>query len=190
MDVRPRHRDGTPRRRPAALVLATEEEDLPPEERARRERSREQAGGIVGYATDRRWRTAAFTLSGRLYVTALLDGTRGRSNTRRGHRPRPDPHGRLVAYVSGRALHVHDLATGSTETLAAPEGPQVGYGLADFVAAEEMDRMRGYWWSPDGRQLVVHGSTRPPCTAGTSPTRRTPTASPPWSRTRRRARRT
>ena len=28
-------------------------EDLPPEERARRERSREQAGGIVGYATDR-----------------------------------------------------------------------------------------------------------------------------------------
>ena len=29
------------------------EEDLPPEERARRERVREQAGGIVAYATDR-----------------------------------------------------------------------------------------------------------------------------------------
>src|SRR5690606_40503459 len=33
--------------------LAPAEEDLPPEERARRERAREQAGGIVAYATDR-----------------------------------------------------------------------------------------------------------------------------------------
>ena len=37
---------------PAALDSAGDE-DLPPEERARRERSREQAGGVVGYATDR-----------------------------------------------------------------------------------------------------------------------------------------
>ena len=29
------------------------------------------------------------------------------------------------------------------------------YGLAEFVAAEEMNRMRGYWWSPDGRSLLV-----------------------------------
>ena len=67
---------------PLALVLAAEEEDLPPEERARRERSREQAGGIVGYATDGQVRTAAFTLSGRLYVADLLGArrtcTRGR----------------------------------------------------------------------------------------------------------------
>jgi dipeptidyl-peptidase 4 len=141
---------------PLALVLAAEEEDLPPEERARRERSREQAGGIVGYATDGQVRTAAFTLSGRLYVADLLDGTTRAIETPGGViDPRPDPHGRLVAYVSGRALHVHDLATGTTETLAAPEGPQVAYGLADFVAAEEMERMRGYWWSPAGDALVV-----------------------------------
>jgi dipeptidyl-peptidase-4 len=36
---------------PAALGGA--DEDLPPEERARRERSREQAGGIVAFAADR-----------------------------------------------------------------------------------------------------------------------------------------
>ena len=41
---------------------------------------------------------------------------------------------------------------GRPRTLAAPEAPQVAYGLADFVAAEEMERMRGYWWSPDGRR--------------------------------------
>ena len=29
------------------------------------------------------------------------------------------------------------------------------YGLAEFVAAEEMHRTRGYWWSPDGTRLLV-----------------------------------
>jgi len=33
-------------------TLGADQEDLPPEERARRERVREQAGGIVAYATD------------------------------------------------------------------------------------------------------------------------------------------
>ena len=28
-------------------------------------------------------------------------------------------------------------------------------GLAEFIAAEEMRRSRGYWWSPDGRRLLV-----------------------------------
>ncbi|MBV9920140.1 MAG: S9 family peptidase [Pseudonocardia sp.] len=141
---------------PLALVVAAEEEDLPPEERARRERSREQAGGIVGYATDGPVTTAAFTFSGRLYVADLLEGTARAIDSPGGViDPRPDPLGRLVAYVSGRALHVHDLASGTTKTLAAPGGPQVGYGLADFVAAEEMERMRGYWWSPAGDALVV-----------------------------------
>ncbi|MDT7649629.1 MAG: dipeptidyl-peptidase 4, partial [Pseudonocardiales bacterium] len=50
------------------------EEDLPPEERARRERSREQAGGVVGYATDRPVTMAAFALSGQLYVTDFAAG--------------------------------------------------------------------------------------------------------------------
>jgi dipeptidyl-peptidase-4 len=31
----------------------------------------------------------------------------------------------------------------------------VTYGLAEFVAAEEMHRTRGYWWSPDGTRLLV-----------------------------------
>ena len=29
------------------------------------------------------------------------------------------------------------------------------FGLAEFVAAEEMGRSRGYWWSPDGGQLLI-----------------------------------
>jgi dipeptidyl-peptidase-4 len=31
----------------------------------------------------------------------------------------------------------------------------VSWGVAEFVAAEEMHRERGYWWSPDGDALLV-----------------------------------
>jgi dipeptidyl-peptidase 4 len=133
------------------------EEDLPPEEKARRERSREQAGGVVGYATDRPVTMAAFALSGQLYVTEFTAGMTPRLVETPGGviDPRPDPHGQLVAFVFGGALHVHDIAARTTRTLAEPDAPQVAYGLADFAAAEEMGRMRGYWWSPDGDALLV-----------------------------------
>ncbi|MYS19143.1 dipeptidyl-peptidase-4, partial [Streptomyces sp. DvalAA-14] len=31
----------------------------------------------------------------------------------------------------------------------------ISYGLPEHVAAEEMHRPRGYWWSPDGERLLV-----------------------------------
>ncbi len=132
-------------------------EQLPPEERARRERSREQAGGIVGYATDRPVTMAAFPLSGRLYVTDFAAGLSPRMVDTPGAviDPRPDPTGARVAYVSGGALHVHALLARTTDVLAVPEAETVTYGLADFIAAEELGRMRGYWWSPDGDALLV-----------------------------------
>ena len=137
---------------------AGSDEDLPPEERARRERAREQAGGIVAYATDRAAALASFALSGRPHVVDLLPGgapPRPLDAPGPVVDPRPDPTGHRVAYVSGGALHVHDLGSGTTTAVAEPESDTVTYGLADFVAAEEMNRMRGYWWSPDGGSLLV-----------------------------------
>lgn len=132
-------------------------EDLPTAEQARRERSREQAGGIVGYATDRPVTMAVFALSGQLYVTDLAAGHTPRLVDTPGGviDPRPDPTGRRVAFVAGGALHVHELAPCVTTALAQPDSEHVTYGLADFVAAEEMGRMRGYWWAPDGDALLV-----------------------------------
>ncbi|MEV0587437.1 prolyl oligopeptidase family serine peptidase [Nonomuraea sp. NPDC050310] len=132
------------------------EENLPPEEKARRERSREQAGGVVAYSADRAVRKAAFALSGELYVTDLLTGESTQLETPGGViDPRLSGDGRHVAYVSGGALRLHDLATLEDRALAVPEYPTVTYGLAEFIAAEEMDRMRGYWWSPAGDALLV-----------------------------------
>jgi len=138
--------------------LAPAEEDLPPEERARRERAREQAGGIVAYATDREVTSAVFALSGALYLAGLRDGEPGVRRLETAGPvvdPRLSPDGGRVAYVTGGALHVIDLATGEDRTLAEPESDTVTYGLAEFIAAEELGRFRGYWWSPDGTALLV-----------------------------------
>jgi dipeptidyl-peptidase-4 len=131
-------------------------EDLPPEERARRERTRERAQGVVAYAADPLLRVAAFALSGRLFVADLVSGG-AREVAAAGPvlDPRPDPTGSRVAYVSDGALHVVDLASGGDRALAQPDGPEVTWGLAEFVAAEEMDRLRGFWWAPDGTALTV-----------------------------------
>ncbi|MEU8174047.1 DPP IV N-terminal domain-containing protein [Microbispora hainanensis] len=138
------------------LALGAADEDLPPEERARRERSRESAGGVVAYATDREVRQAVFALSGDLYLADLTSGEARRLPAAGPViDPRIDPTGARVAYVTGGALHVLDVSTGADTSLAEPENDLITYGLAEFIAAEEMDRMRGYWWSPSGDRLLV-----------------------------------
>ncbi|NUP62506.1 MAG: prolyl oligopeptidase family serine peptidase [Nonomuraea sp.] len=144
-------------------ALHADEEDLPPEERARRERSREAAGGVVAYGADAGLTRAAFALSGALYVVELASGdTRKLETPGAVIDPRLSPDGRHVAYVTGGALHVQDLDSGSGLVLATPETPTVTYGLAEFIAAEEMDRMRGYWWSPSSDALLVERADEEP----------------------------
>jgi dipeptidyl-peptidase-4 len=133
--------------------------DEPEEERARRERSREQAGGVVAFATDADFTMAAFAIAGEVYVTPLTpDGPGPRTIGAQSPAidPRPDPSGHRVAYVSRGALRVNDLDSGTDAELIGPGGVwHITYGLAEFVAAEEMDRQRGFWWAPDGSSLLV-----------------------------------
>ncbi|EGX58868.1 peptidase [Streptomyces zinciresistens K42] len=131
-------------------------EDLPPEERARRERSREAGAGIVAHATDSAVELAAFALSGRLFTAELRAGT-ARELPVRGPviDPRPSPDGRHVAYVARGALRVVGARGEGDRALAEPESEGVTYGLAEFIAAEEMGRHRGFWWSPESDRLLV-----------------------------------
>ncbi|MGZ0151143.1 prolyl oligopeptidase family serine peptidase [Kribbella sp. WER1] len=142
------------------LVVAPEDLDadgaVPDAERVRRERTREHASGIVGYSADRTARQLVFALQGVLYH---LDGTaalpREIWTAGRVVDPRIDPTGRRVAYVTGRELHVVDLADGNDLALGVDDDPEVGWGLAEHEAAESMGRTRGHWWSPDGTRLLA-----------------------------------
>ncbi|MBK8330849.1 MAG: S9 family peptidase [Acidimicrobiaceae bacterium] len=140
---------------PLHLLDAADDEHLPIEERLRRERMREGAGGITSYATDAASTVAAFALGGHLYVAGLLSG-QARELVVDGpvFDPRPDPVATCVAYVCGRTLRIAEL-DGSSWELAGDEHPDISWGSADFIAAEEMGRYRGYWWSPDGAAIAA-----------------------------------
>ena len=140
---------------PLVLLADADEQDLPPEERARRERAREGAGGVVAFATNRAVTVAAFALSGRLFVAGLVSAaSRELRAVGPVFDPRPEPTDAAsrIAYVSGATLRVAEL-DGQSWELAGEEG--VRWGSADFVAAEEMGRSRGFWWSPDGARIAA-----------------------------------
>ncbi|SMD12444.1 S9 family peptidase [Lentzea albidocapillata] len=137
-------------------TLLSDPEDLPAEEKARRERTRESGAGIVGYALSRDASVASFALSGRLFVADLVSGTARELPTRGGVvDPRVDPTGRRVAYVTNGTLRVVELSSGEDYAVAEPDGEDVTFGLAEFIAAEEMSRYRGYWWEPNGDRLIA-----------------------------------
>jgi dipeptidyl-peptidase-4 len=129
---------------------------IPAEERARRERARESSGGIVRFSADVALRRILFDLAGRLYVVDL--GTEALTELATGGvaiDPQLDPTGTTVAYVERGALHTVGVDGAMPRVLATPEHDNVTYGLAEFVAAEEMLRQKGYWWSPDGLHVLV-----------------------------------
>jgi dipeptidyl-peptidase-4 len=145
-----------------AAELLPGEEELPAEERARRERARETGGGVVHYGVDAGFTVAAFSLSGKLHTLDLATGEVTLRVDGAVIDPRPDPTGTHVAYVQNRRLHVMELATGEDRVLVEEDGEDIAWGLAEFIAAEEMDRTRGYWWAPDGRSILAERSDRGP----------------------------
>ena len=129
--------------------------ELTAEERRRRERAREGAGGVVAYAFDVATTIATTVLGGQLFAIDLVAG---------GAKPvpvdtgvfdaRPSPDGSSIAYTRAGRLYVANAA-GDEREIAGDDDPNVTWGLAEFIAAEEMGRQRGYWWSPDGRHIAA-----------------------------------
>jgi len=162
----PRNTDAAAERLIVDPVALGAKEAEPQEERARRERSREKASGVVAFATDADCTMASFAIGGEVYSARLTPPTGGSATgaggpAKAGSRfpaidPRPDPSGRRVAYVCEGALRLIDLDDGTDTELIGPNGADyITYGLAEFIAAEEMGRMRGFWWAPDGNALLV-----------------------------------
>ena len=98
--------------------------------------------------------TAVFALAGRLFRVDVGSGALTELPvTGAAFDPRLDPTGQRVGYVAGNALRC--TGEGGDRLLASEDDPTVSWGSAEFVAAEEMHRMRGYWWSLDGTRLAA-----------------------------------
>jgi len=151
--------DGSVHRLVDSKALAGEEENLSDEEKARRERMRLFATGIVSYFWGDDSRTLLFPLAGDVFVYDL--GQSPDKALRRLTRTdsyetdvKLSPDGKKVSFVRDQNLYVVDIATGKETAVTRDGKGPIKYGMAEFVAQEEMGRMTGYWWSPDGRKIA------------------------------------
>ncbi|WP_419925314.1 prolyl oligopeptidase family serine peptidase [Candidatus Poriferisocius sp.] len=142
---------------PTQMLAGPGDENLPPAERARRERARESGRGIVAYAGDPSLSKIAFTLDGQVFLADITTDIVISLPTEPGaFDPRPSPDGQRVAYVSGTGLRVVDAVAEGIDRLVIDEPDDtVSWGSAEFIAAEEMGRSRGFWWAPDSQRLLV-----------------------------------
>jgi dipeptidyl-peptidase-4 len=137
----------------------TREETLSRVEQLRRERTRTTTLGITSFAwaSDAEEPTLLVPMSGRLHVSwgdeaksavhelAGVSGAEG---------PLLSPDGSLVSYTAAGDLHVAPVRGGEPLRITRDAEPGVFNGLAEFVAAEELDRYVGAWWSADSRSLA------------------------------------
>ncbi len=133
--------------------------DVPAAERARRERMRETTAGITAYSTDEAVSRAVFAVDGDLYAVDVVgpDATPvALAQPGPAVDPRLSPDGNTVAYVVDGALWVSGAdGSGEPRCLAEPPDATSAWGLADFVAAEELGRSRGHWWLSDSASLLA-----------------------------------
>lgn len=140
---------------PEALLKGAEE-NLTPEEKARRERQRVSVGGFSDYQLSEDGKRILTSLSGKLYVIDRESGKPTELSTGKGTLldPKFSPDGSKVSYVLDHDLYVYDLATNKESQVTKGGTEKKTHGLAEFVAQEEMYRYTGYWWSPDNKFIA------------------------------------
>ena len=142
--------------------LVADEGTLSPEEEARRERQRTVAlAGIIDYQFSADSRLLLIPIAGDLFLYDLKAPRAGpavRRLTRTAAAEtdaRFSPRGRYVSFVRAQNLYVIEVATGREIAVTREGAGLVSFGMAEFIAQEEMDRDTGYWWSPDERMIAL-----------------------------------
>lgn len=141
-------------------ALVFDDAAMSEKEKARRERLREAGSGITQFSANKDLSIFVFALSGALFIwqsgkvrqlgqwSAVVD-------------PQLDPKGEFVAFTSGQDFVVSDVAGNEIAKLPSQSETEF-FGLADFIASEELSRFRGHWWSPDGNSLLVQKTDESP----------------------------
>jgi len=137
-------------------VLKGAEENLTPEEKARRERQRVSVGGFTDLQLSEDGRLILLSLSGKLYVYDRVQGAIKELATGAGTIVDPQfaPDGKQIGYVRDHDVCVYDLASGKEHAVTTGGTAVKTHGVAEFVAQEEMHRHSGFWWSPDSKHIA------------------------------------
>lgn len=144
--------DGSVKTLATVAELMTGEEHLSNAEKARRERTRTATKGVVDIDVSDDGTTVFVPLGGRFHLIDRKTGTRKAWDPDgEAYDPHLSPDGTKIAFVRAGDLYV--TTASGTKRLTKHPG-ELEYGVADFAAQEELGRRRGFWWSPDSRQLA------------------------------------
>ena len=125
------------------------------EEQARRERVREIGAGIVSYSANSHSPNIAFASNQSLFKVGVESCEISNFKLDRDiFDPQISPNGNLIAYVSDGQLRYVD-ENGNDLAVTDSKTGEKSFGVADFIAAEEMGRRRGHWWSPNSDKILA-----------------------------------
>jgi dipeptidyl-peptidase-4 len=112
--------------------------------------------GIVSYDWSPDGKSILVPLDGDVYLAGLDGQVRRLTETKDSELDATvSETGRFVSFVANNELHVINLASGRTAKVTDGASETVSWGLAEFIAQEEMRRFRGHWWSPDDKRIAV-----------------------------------
>jgi dipeptidyl-peptidase-4 len=129
--------------------LSTEEAQL-------RERLRETAQGITSFTTDR---TTTKILCHKGSTAVLFNRNSKKSQLfelqNGAHSLQLSPDGLSIAYVYQGAVWRLSVTNSEVQQVSPRSQKAVSWGSAEFIAAEELSRYKGLWWSPKSDQLLI-----------------------------------
>ncbi|MCA0977720.1 S9 family peptidase [Qipengyuania flava] len=130
--------------------------ELSEDEKMQRERARVgNLSGIISYEWTSNGKAILVPLDGDLYLASLDGEVVQVTDTEESElNPALSPHGNYISFVRDRQLWVGEVM-GEAAPITPKEGADIRWGEAEFVAQEEMDRIDGYWWSPDENRIAV-----------------------------------
>lgn len=149
--------EGEPYKLIDARALVPDAGELSEAEKARRERMRISARGVVEYSWDQQGRYILAPLEGDIFLANRADGKVRRLTETPDDEidAKVSPKGSYVSYVRDQNLVVYDLASGKETPITDDGAGLITWATAEFIAQEEMDRDTGYWWSPDERYIAL-----------------------------------
>ncbi|MBJ7510652.1 S9 family peptidase [Brevundimonas sp.] len=149
--------EGEPYKLIDARALVPDAGELSEAEKARRERMRISARGVVEYAWDQQGRYILAPLEGDIFLASRADGKVRRLTETEADEidAKVSPKGNYVSWVRDQNLVIYDLATGKETPITDDGAGLITWATAEFIAQEEMDRDTGYWWSPDERYIAL-----------------------------------
>ncbi len=126
-------------------------------ERMQRERARiASLKGIVSYDWAPDGKRILVPLEGDIYLADLSGDVRRLTSTKESELDATvSEQSGFVSFVRDNELYVLDLASGRERKVTDGASDTLSWGLAEFIAQEELGRSRGHWWAPDDSRIAV-----------------------------------